>query len=74
MTNKEKDTVAIVNYLQGRGTIDVDDIMAHSGAEELRVYAILFELEKEGVIEVVKRENFGNVKLVRLVGTEKGER
>lgn len=74
MTNKEKDTVAIVNYLQGRGTIDVDDIMAHSGAEELRVYAILFELEQEGVIEVVKRENFGNVKLVRLVGTEKGER
>ena len=64
MNNKEKDMAAIVNYLQGRGVVEVEEILEQSGAERLRVYPILFELEQEGLIEVVEREALGGAKKV----------
>ena len=67
MDNKEKDTIAIVNYLQGKKIVSVDDIKKESGANGLRVYPILFELEQSGVIEVTKRTSLGAAEEVRLV-------
>lgn len=67
MNNKEKDMAAIVNYLQGRGVVEVEEILEQSGAERLRVYPILFELEQEGLIEVVEREAPGGTKKVTYV-------
>lgn len=67
MNNNEKDMVAIVNYLQGRGAVEVEEILEQSGAERLRVYPILFELEQEGLIEVVEREAPGGTKKVTYV-------
>ena len=64
MNNKEKDMAAIVNYLQGRGAVEVEEILEQSGAERLRVYPVLFELEQEGLIEVVEREALGGAKKV----------
>ena len=46
------------------------DIIAHSGAERLRVYSILFELEQEGRVEVTEREELGAPKVVRLRGID----
>ena len=64
MNNKEKDMAAIVNYLQGRGAVEEEEILEQSGAERLRVYPVLFELEQEGLIEVVEREPLGGAKKV----------
>ena len=46
----------------------MQDIITHSGAEKLRVYSILFELEQEGRIEVTEREELGAPKVVCLKG------
>ena len=62
------DTRRILSYLSTAfpNPVEVEDIMHHSGAERLRVYSILFELEQEGRIEVLERELLGAPKTVRL--------
>lgn len=67
MTEKEKDTVAIVNYLQGKKKVKVEDIIAESGANELRIYPILFELERDHIIEVLAREGMGSPTEVKVL-------
>lgn len=66
MNNKEKDIAAIVNYMQGKKTVKVDDIIKESGAEKLRVYPILFELEQEHIIDVLQRAPLGSAEIVKL--------
>lgn len=66
MDPKEKDTMAIVNYLQGRKKVKVDDILAEAGAERLRVYLILFELEKSNWITVLERAPLGEPVVVNI--------
>lgn len=68
MDNKERDTAAIVNYMQEKKVATVEDIKNESGVSELRVYPILFELEQGGVIEVTKRTSMGAAKEVKLLG------
>ena len=66
--HKKEDTAKIAVYLHtchDEG-VPVQDIITHSGAEKLRVYSILFELEQEGRIEVTEREELGAPKAVRL--------
>ena len=57
MNYKEIDTQRIIDYI---GTfangVSVDDIILHSGADKLRVYPALFELEQSGWLEVLERE------------------
>ena len=65
MTEKEKDTACIVNFLQGKRCVMVKDVMEHCCADNLRIFPILFELEQEGVIEVVERESLGAAKKIR---------
>lgn len=67
MNNKERDTAAIVNYLQDKKAVLVDDIIKESGAEKLRVYPILFELEQGHIIEVTKRAPLGAAEEVKLM-------
>lgn len=45
--------------------VSVEDIMQHSGAERLRVYPILFELEQSGWLEVTSRDPLGAPLAVR---------
>lgn len=66
MNYKERDTVSIVNYLQERKAVKVDDVIAEAGAEKFRVYPILFELEQAGLIVVLERESMGAPKVVKL--------
>ena len=56
----------ILEYLNGKSVVAVNDIILYSNAEKLRVYPILFELEQDGVIDVVSREDLGAAKEVRL--------
>ena len=44
----------------------MEDIIAHSGAEKLRVCPDLFELEQEGWLTVTEREELGSAKRVKL--------
>ena len=60
MDFKQQDTLRILDYLRRYPDgIAVDDIIAHCGADRLRVYPALFELEQEGRLEVLEREVLG---------------
>ena len=76
MNYKELDTQKIKDYIQAHPDgVEVEDIIAHSGAEKLRVYPALFELEQEGWplfeleqegwLTVTEREELGSAKRVR---------
>ena len=67
MNYKELDTQRIKDYIQSHPDgVEVEDIIAHSGAEKLRVYPALFELEQEGWLAVTEREELGSAKRVKL--------
>lgn len=60
MDYKQRDTERIVSYLKKHpGGVEVDSIIAHSGADKLRVYPALFELEQAGKIKVLEQEELG---------------
>lgn len=67
MDYKYLDTQRILRYLQQHkeGTT-VNAILQYSGADKLRVYPALFELEQEGRLEVLEREELGAPTKVRL--------
>ena len=64
---KYLDAQRILRYLQQHkeGTT-IDAILQYSGADKLRVYPALFELEQEGRLEVLEREELGAPTKVRL--------
>ena len=64
---KHLNTQRILRYLQQHleGTT-VENIILHSGADKLRVYPALFELEQAGRLEVLEREELGAASRVRL--------
>ena len=60
MNYKVIDTQKIIDYINSfLGEIRVEDIIQNSGADKLRVYPALFELEQEGIIDVLEREELG---------------
>lgn len=64
---KYLDTQRILRYLQQhKEGATVDAILQYSGADKLRVYTALFELEQEGRLEVLEREELGAPTKVRL--------
>lgn len=58
---KSEDRARILSYLSGRAgkRVSVRELKESSGANPLRVYPLLFELEEEGAVEVVEREEMG---------------
>lgn len=68
MNYKEKDTKSILAYLETvGGESSVDEIIKQSGAEKLRVYPILFELEQRGVVRRTKTTMWGAIDRVKLI-------
>ena len=60
------DTAKIVDYISlFESSVCVADIIENSGADKLRVYPALFELEQSGFLEVVEREELGAPLIVR---------
>lgn len=60
MNYKLIDTQKIIDYISSSlEEIRVEDITQNSGADKLRVYPALFELEQDGFIEVLEREELG---------------
>lgn len=56
MNYKEIDTQRIIDYIGAfTNGVSVDDIILHSGADKLRVYPALFELEQSGWLEVLEK-------------------
>lgn len=63
---KVADTRKIATYIISQPeNVSVDDIIQNSGADKLRVYPALFELEQNGFLEVVEREELGAPLVVR---------
>ena len=52
----------IISFPKG---VSVEEIIQNSGAEKLRVYPALFELEQSGFLEVLEREELGAPLIVR---------
>lgn len=66
MNYKIIDTQKIVDYIVSySAVVRVEDIIRYSGADKLRVYPALFELEQSGFLEVVEREELGAPLVVR---------
>lgn len=66
MNYKIIDTQRITDYISFFAkSVSVEDIFLHSGADKLRVYPALFELEQSGWLEVVEREDLGAPSVVR---------
>lgn len=66
MNYKIIDMQKIIDYIASfYGAVSVDDIIQNSGADKLRVYPALFELEQNGFLEVVEREELGAPLVVR---------
>ena len=60
------DTAKIVDYISlFESSVCVADIIQNSGADKLRVYPALIELELNGFLEVVEREELGAPLIVR---------
>lgn len=64
---KQRDREAILSYLQGKEAVTINDIKENSGAEWLRVYPILTELELEGKLKVLEQSELGSPILVMLI-------
>jgi len=65
---KEQDRKAILSYLGiQQGDVEVEKVLSDSGADRLRVYTTLFELELEGIIKVVRANDLGTPEIVKLV-------
>lgn len=63
---KEQDRKKILDYMKGKAEVYVSDIIENSGADKLRIYAILFEEEMEGRIKVVRTVGLGAPDIVAL--------
>ena len=65
---KELDRKRLIAYLaDNEGVVDVKDLLENSGADQLRVFPLLFELSREGVIEVLEEDKLGAPEKVRLL-------
>jgi len=61
---KEEDTRKVLRLLASQKSIRVEEVMEKSGAEKLRVYPILFELEQRGDVRVLRRDPLGAPEVV----------
>ena len=69
------DTQKIIDYIEScRNSILVDNLIKDSGADKLRVYPALFELEQSGYIEVIKRDFWGTPLIIRKRNIEINDR
>jgi len=65
---KKLDEDAIMAFLKNNeGDVKVASIITDSGANKLRVYNILFEMEQKGIIIVTQKSELGTPELVKLV-------
>lgn len=57
---KEQDRKAIVDYLvNADGEVEVPKLIAESGANKLRVYTLIYELWREGVVIINEETELG---------------
>lgn len=66
-TPKDDDRKKVFDYIKGKAEVHVRDIEVFSGVEKMRLYPILFEMELEGVIEVIERDAWGAATIVAIV-------
>lgn len=63
---KERDRKLILEFMKGKAEVHVNDVIAYSGADKMRVYPILFEEERDGFVTVLKRCGMGSPDIVAL--------
>ena len=53
------DRKRLIEYMKGKGELNVDEIDKNAGVNHLRLHTLLFEEEMEGCIVVVQRSQWG---------------
>ena len=59
MNYKQLDRERILSYLEAHPISIIDAIIQESGAEQLRVYPILFEFNQEKKIRILEESEWG---------------
>lgn len=63
---KLEDRKKILAYLEDKKQVSVEELLANSGAERLRVYPLLFELTQEKIIRILKESDLGAPEIICL--------
>lgn len=66
LTQKERDTVSIVNFLQGKHKVSIDEVLTESGVTAEQAEIVLAELLSAHLIEPIGKDELGRAKYVRL--------
>ena len=67
MNYEELDQYRIIDYMiSAGGDVAVDDIIAYSGAEKLRVYPLIFKMKLDGIITITDTNMSGAPTKIRL--------
>ena len=67
MNYEEIDQYRIIDYMIAvGGDVAVDDIIAFSGAEKLRVYPLIFKMKLDGLITITETNMWGAPTKIRL--------
>lgn len=66
MNYKQQDRQRILAYLEAHPTTTVETILKESGADRLRVYPLLFELNQENRIQITEESEWGAPTAVKI--------
>lgn len=65
--SKKLDCERIENYLRGKESVYVKDLIENSGADRLRIFPILFEMQLDNKLMVQEEDSFGRPLCVTFV-------
>ena len=64
---KVLDRQCLLYYLSGRNEVTVQELKARSVVNRLRLYPLILELSRSGVIQVLTTDEFGAPTTIRIV-------
>lgn len=64
--SKENDRKLILDYLKGKVEVHMSDLIAYSGADQLRVYSVIYEEIQSGYVKTIHSDRKGNPLIVAL--------
>lgn len=64
--SKENDRKLILDYMKCKAEVHICDLIAYSGVDQLRVYAVIYEEIQSGYVKVILSDRKGNPQIVAI--------
>ena len=64
--SKENDRKLILDYMKGKAEVHMKDLIAYSGTDKLRVYAVIYEEIQSGYVKEIRTDSKGTPQIVAL--------